>query len=197
MASVLRAEGGVTVRLADGRLARHDAVVLATHGDAALRLLADASGHERAVLGGVRTQANRMVLHTDATLMPRRRAVWSSWNYIARDHTDHGREVSVTYWMNRLQGLRTREPLFVSLNPLQEPAPERILLEKTYRHPCYDRATLRAQQALSALQGERNTWFCGAWTGYGFHEDGLASAVAVARSFGVRPPWRAALEQAA
>lgn len=198
VAAVRREEGGVTILLADGSAARHHAVVLATHGDQALRLLADASAREQAVLGAVRTQANRMVLHTDTALMPRRRGVWSSWNYLARDRADHGREVSLTYWMNRLQNLVTPEPLLVTLNPLREPAPGRVLLEKTYRHPCYDRAMIAAQAALPGLQGERHTWFCGAWTGWGFHEDGIASAVAVARGFGVAPPWAAAeLERAA
>ncbi|WP_291295253.1 NAD(P)/FAD-dependent oxidoreductase [Elioraea sp.] len=192
VAAISRDAGGVTVTLADGAASRHDAVVLATHGDEALRLLADPSEDERRVLGAVRTQANRMVLHTDASLMPRRRGAWSSWNYLARDGADHGREVALTYWMNRLQNLVTSEPLLVTLNPLAEPDPRRVLLEKTYRHPCYDAAMIAAQTALPALQGVRNTWFCGAWTGYGFHEDGIASAVAVARGFGVAPPWQAA-----
>jgi predicted NAD/FAD-binding protein len=198
VAAVRRENEGATVLLADGSVTRHDAVVLATHGDEALRLLADASPRERAVLGAVRTQANRMLLHTDTRLMPRRKGVWSSWNYLARDGGDHGREVSLTYWMNKLQNLDTPEPLLVTLNPLREPDPSRVLLEKTYRHPCYDAAMIAAQGALPSLQGERNTWFCGAWTGYGFHEDGIASAVAVARGFGVAPPWaEAELERAA
>lgn len=189
VAAIARDETGVTVTLADGSSARHGAVILATHGDEALRLLADPSAEERRVLGAVRTQANRMVLHTDASLMPRRRGVWSSWNYLARDRADHGREVLLTYWMNRLQNLSTPEPLLVTLNPLAEPDPRRVLLEKTYRHPCYDAAMIRAQAELPALQGVRNTWFCGAWTGYGFHEDGIASAVAAVRGLGVLPPW--------
>jgi predicted NAD/FAD-binding protein len=187
--AIARDEGGVTVTLADGSTARHGAVILATHGDEALRLLADPTEDERRVLGAVRTQANRMILHTDTGLMPRRKGVWSSWNYLARDGGDHGREVSLTYWMNKLQNLATPEPLLVTLNPLKEPDPRRVLLEKTYRHPCYDAAMIRAQGELPGVQGVRNTWFCGAWTGYGFHEDGIASAVSVARGLGVAPPW--------
>lgn len=198
VAAVLRDETGVTIRLADGASVRHDSVILATHGDEALRLLAQPTEAERRILGAVRTQANRMILHTDAALMPRRRGVWSSWNYLARDSEDLRREVSLTYWMNRLQNLSTPEPLLVTLNPLQEPDAARVLLEKTYRHPCYDAAMISAQRALPSIQGENSTWFCGAWTGYGFHEDGIASAVAVARDFGVSPPWEAqALERAA
>jgi predicted NAD/FAD-binding protein len=187
--AIARDEGGVTVTLADGSTARHGAVILATHGDEALRLLADPTEDERRVLGAVRTQANRMILHTDTGLMPRRKGVWSSWNYLARDGGDHRRAVSLTYWMNKLQNLATPEPLLVTLNPLQEPDPRRVLLEKTYRHPCYDAAMISAQGELPGVQGVRNTWFCGAWTGYGFHEDGIASAVSVAREFGVAPPW--------
>ncbi len=190
--AILRDAGGVTVALEDGSRARHDAVILATHGDEALRLLADATEQERRILGAVRTQANRMVLHTDVALMPRRRAVWSSWNYLARDREDLRREVSLTYWMNRLQNLATPEPLLVTLNPLLEPDPGRVLLEKTYRHPCYDAAMIEAQLLLPTIQGVDRTWFCGAWTGHGFHEDGIASAVTVARAFGVSPPWDSA-----
>lgn len=195
VAAVRRDAAGVTVTLADGSTARHDAVILATHGDEALRLLADPSDDECRVLGAVRTQENRMVLHTDVALMPRRRGAWSSWNYLARDGADHGREVALTYWMNRLQNLVTTEPLLVTLNPLAEPDPRRVLMEKTYRHPCYDAAMIAAQGALPALQGVRGTWFCGAWTGYGFHEDGIASAVAVARGFGIAPPWQDAMAE--
>lgn len=197
VAAVARDATGVTVTLADGTTARHGAAIIATHGDEALRLLADPSEDERRVLGAVRTQANRMILHTDAALMPRRRGVWSSWNYLARDRADHGREVSLTYWMNKLQNLATPEPLFVTLNPLAEPDPRRVLLEKTYRHPCYDAAMIRAQAELPSVQGVRNTWFCGAWTGYGFHEDGIASAVEAARGLGVLAPWAPAPAEAA
>jgi predicted NAD/FAD-binding protein len=115
--------------------------------------------------------------------------VWSSWNYLARGPADHRREVAVTYWMNRLQNLRTARPLFVSLNPFRAPRPGTVLVEKIYRHPQYDPAMLRAQAALPSIQGQDRVWFCGAWCGYGFHEDGITSAVAVARAFGVIVPW--------
>ncbi len=132
-----------------------------------------------------------MVLHTDPALMPKRRAVWSSWNYLARGPADERREVAVSYWMNRLQNLTTRRPLIVSLNPFAEPERRLVLVEKTYRHPQYDVAMLRAQSALPALQGADRVWFCGAWCGYGFHEDGIASAVRVAAAMGVSAPWSA------
>lgn len=190
--AVSRDETGVTVRLQDGTAQRFDRVVLAVHGDVALRLLDPPSAAERAVLSHVRYQDNAMVLHMDETLMPRRRAVWSSWNYLARGPADHRREVAVTYWMNRLQNLRTAKPLFVSLNPFRLPRAGTVLVERSYRHPQYDPAMLRAQALLPSIQGRDRLWFCGAWCGYGFHEDGIASAIAVARDFGVTPPWQAA-----
>jgi predicted NAD/FAD-binding protein len=190
--AVTRDDAGVVVHLADGSAQPFDRVVLAVHGDVALRLLGRPSAAERAVLSQVRYQDNAMVLHTDKTLMPRRRAVWSSWNYLARGPADHRREVAVTYWMNRLQNLRTARPLFASLNPFRAPRADAVLIEKTYRHPQYDPAMLRAQALLPTIQGRDKVWFCGAWCGYGFHEDGIASAIAVARDFGVAAPWQAA-----
>jgi predicted NAD/FAD-binding protein len=190
--AVTRDDAGAVVHLADGSAQPFDRVVMAVHGDVALRLLGRPSAAERAVLSQVRYQDNAMVLHLDEALMPRRRGVWSSWNYLARGPADHRREVAVTYWMNRLQNLRTARPLFVSLNPFRAPRADTVLLAKTYRHPQYDPAMLRAQALLPSIQGRGRVWFCGAWCGYGFHEDGIASAVAVARDFGVAAAWQAA-----
>jgi predicted NAD/FAD-binding protein len=195
--AVARDEAGATVHLAGGGSRRFDQVVLAVHGDLALRLLAPASAAERTVLSQVRYQDNAMLLHTDATLMPRRRGVWSSWNYLARGPEDHRREVAVTYWMNRLQNIATPRPLLVSLNPFRAPRAGSVLVEKTYRHPQYDPAMLRAQRMLPAIQGRDRVWFCGAWCGCGFHEDGIASAVAVARALGATVPWDGARAAAA
>ncbi|HQT72916.1 MAG TPA: NAD/FAD-binding protein, partial [Acidiphilium sp.] len=117
-------------------------------------------------------------------------AVWSSWNYLARDAADHGRAVSVTYWMNRLQGLATAEPLLVSLNPLVAPDPAKVLVVRDYTHPQFDAAAMAAQERLGEIQGRAGLWFAGAWTGWGFHEDGIASAVRVARAMGLDIPWQ-------
>ncbi len=182
---------GVRVALADGSAAWFDAVVFACHADQALALLTEPTGAQRAVLGAIRCRDNTAVLHTDARLMPRRRAVWSSWNYMTEDASDRARSVSVTYWMNRLQGLETPEPLLVSLNPLRAPDPARVLSTRVYRHPQFDAAAMAAQAMLPTIQGKRRMWFAGAWTGWGFHEDGIASAVRVARDFGVTPSWEA------
>lgn len=167
-----------------------DALVLACHAGQALRILGDgASAEERSVLGAIPTQRNRAVLHTDAALLPRRRRVWSAWNYSAGREGPDGRPVSVHYLLNRLQPLPFAEPVIVSLNPHRAPEPGRVLGEFDYEHPVFDARALGAQARLSAIQGRSRTWYCGAWTRYGFHEDGLRSALAVAYRFGVAAPW--------
>jgi len=189
--------GRVRIALADGSEAAFDAVVFACHADQALALLTQPTEAQRGLLGAIRCRDNLAVLHTDASLMPRRRAVWSAWNYLTDDAADRAHGVSVTYWMNRLQGLRTQEPLLVSLNPLRPPDPARVLSRRVYRHPQFDAAAMAAQAKLPTIQGKRRMWFAGAWTGWGFHEDGIASAVRVARDFGAAPPWDAQTGRAA
>jgi predicted NAD/FAD-binding protein len=180
---------GARIALADGSHADFDAVVFACHADQALALLTEPTDAQRDLLGAIRCQDNLAVLHTDATLMPRRRAVWSAWNYLTEDAADRANGVSVTYWMNRLQGMDTPEPLLVTLNPLRAPDPARVLSTRIYRHPQFDAAAMAAQTRLPTIQGNGRMWFAGAWTGWGFHEDGIASAVRVARDFGAVPPW--------
>jgi predicted NAD/FAD-binding protein len=169
--------GRVVVRSRAGS-ALYDHVVLACHSDQAHRLLADAEPLERSVVGSVQYQPNRALLHTDARLMPESRRVWSSWNYMS----DGGAEpqVSVTYLLNKLQPLPFSTPLFVSLNPTVEPRAETVMAEFDYTHPVFDARAIEAQRRLPNVQGLRNVWFAGAWTGYGFHEDGLKSGLAVA-----------------
>jgi predicted NAD/FAD-binding protein len=195
--AVRRHPDGVELQLPDGSVAHFDQVVLACHADQALAMIEAPSPAERAVLGAIRCQENHAVLHTDVSLMPRRRGVWSAWNYLADGADDHVRKVSVTYWMNRLQGLQTAEPLLVSLNPIRPPDPRRVLLERSYRHPQFDAAAMAAQAALPSIQGRDRLWFAGAWTAWGFHEDGIAAAVRVAAGLGVTPPWAAAADRVA
>jgi uncharacterized protein len=180
---------GVVVHLGDGREERFDQVVLACHADQALALLRQPTRAEGEVLGAIPCSDNLAVLHSDAALMPRRRGVWSAWNYLSEGGADHAAQVSVTYWMNCLQGFQTQAPVFVSLNPLRAPDPSKVVSTRTYRHPQFDAGAMRAQVRLPALQGEGGVWFAGAWTGWGFHEDGIASAVRVARALGVAAPW--------
>jgi uncharacterized protein len=185
-----REANGVVVTTASGT-ERFDHAVLATHAPQALALLEDPTAQERAVLGAFRTTENRALLHTDAGLMPQRRRVWSAWNVMSLAPGDRARALCVTYWMNRLQNLVTPEPLLVTLNPLRDPAPGTVLKDVTYHHPHYDAAALAAQARLHTIQGVHRVEFCGAWTGWGFHEDGLASAVAAASRLGAGIPWGA------
>lgn len=186
---VLRDAQGVTLLADDGLGAqRFDEVVIATHADQALALLAAPTEDERRLLGAFGRTRNRTVLHRDASLMPRRRAVWSSWNYLAE--RQGAERLCTTYWMNRLQDLGDCAPTFVTLNPIHEPDPASVLLEQTFEHPVFDAAALRAQAHLWSLQGRQRTWFCGAYFGAGFHEDGLQAGLAVAEALGgVRRPW--------
>ena len=171
-----------------------DHVVIAGHADQALAMLGDPTREERRILGCFRYGKNETLLHGDKALMPQRRAVWSSWNYLA-PRAGANERLSVTYWMNRLQGLPNETPLFVTLNPAIEPRADLIYRRKIYEHPIFDVATLAAQDELWSLQGRRRTWFCGAYFGAGFHEDGLQAGLAVAEQLGgVRRPWRVANE---
>jgi predicted NAD/FAD-binding protein len=193
VARVTRSGDAVIVEDETGDIARFDHVVIASHADQALAVLGDASFDERRLLGAFTYSSNRTVLHRDARLMPKRRRVWSSWNYIGGRGGDRRPRVCVTYWMNALQSLDPRVPLFITLNPTREPAPELVEATFHYDHPCYHRAALRAQRELPTLQGVRNTWFCGSYFGAGFHEDALVSGLAVAEALGgVRRPWATA-----
>jgi len=185
---IQRVGGGVEID-GGGGSERFDHVVIATHADQALAMLGDADTHEHRLLGAFGYRRNEAVLHADASLMPRRRRVWSSWNY-ASEAREGAPALSVTYWMNRLQGLPDGQPLFVTLNPIHEPDPALVHRRDVYHHPVFDAAAGAAQKALWSLQGMRNTWFCGAYFGAGFHEDGLQAGLAVAEQLGgVRRPW--------
>jgi uncharacterized protein len=159
---------------------RFDEVVLACHSDQSLALMADATPDERSVLGAIRYRPNRAVLHTDAALMPSRKLAWAAWNYErASDPTQEEAGVCLHYWLNRLQPLPFTSPVFVSLNPAREPQARRVIEEFSYSHPVFDQAAIDAQRRLPEIQGRSGLWFAGAWTRYGFHEDGLMSALKV------------------
>ena len=173
---------------------RFDEVVLACHSDQSLALMRDASAEEAAVLGAIRYHPNRAVLHTDTAVLPRRRLAWAAWNY--ERAADAGREQSAVclhYLIDRLQPLPWKTPVLVSLNPTETPGrridPARVLGEFNYSHPVFDAAAIEAQRLLPAIQGHAHLWFCGAWTRYGFHEDGLMSGLAVAAALNAR--WQA------
>ena len=194
---VRRLADGAEVTAA-GRVERFDQVVFACHSDEALALLSDASAEESALLGAVRYQPNVAWLHTDESFLPRARVARAAWNYSGtgtggRPGPAPGAEaaasVSVTYLINRLQPLPVQTPVMVTLNPHRPVDPAQVIRRIEYAHPMLDAAALAAQQRLPSIQGIRRTWYCGAWTGYGFHEDGLKSALAVAAALGVEAPW--------
>jgi predicted NAD/FAD-binding protein len=196
--SIERTSHGVLVHDSDGRSETYDHVVIASHSDQALAMLPDADNRERAILGAIGYAPNTVYLHRDIRLMPRRERAWASWNFLRweREGTADN-DVAITYWMNNLQGIDDARPLFVSLNPPFEPAEELTFGKYRCEHPQFNAAAFAAQKRLNEIQGRRHTWFCGAWTGYGFHEDGLQSGLAVAEALGAVAPWRKLLPQLA
>lgn len=166
----------------DGSRERFDKVVLATHSDQSLAMLHHATSAEQRVLGAIRYQPNHAVLHTDASVLPAKKLAWAAWNYErAQQRNRESAQVCLHYLLNMLQPLPFKQPVIVSLNPVSEIARNHIMGEFSYAHPVFDLAAIRAQKELPQLQGEQHTYFCGAWTGYGFHEDGLTSGLQVAR----------------
>ncbi|MDN5568421.1 MAG: FAD-dependent oxidoreductase, partial [Paracoccus sp. (in: a-proteobacteria)] len=183
---VIRENHGVTVVTPDGP-ERFDRVVFATHAPQTFAMLDHPDAQERAILGSFRTQPNRMVLHSDERLMPRRKAAWASWNYITQEKRPVAdRPISLSYWMNRLQNLDTPKPLIVTLNPEFEPRD--IHDQAMLAHPQFDDAAMAAQMRLPSIQGRGGVYYAGAWTRYGFHEDGLLSALRVAQAMGIEWP---------
>lgn len=178
---VKRGEAGALIKTAGG--AEHfDQVVFACHTDQVLRLLgADATAAERQILGAIRYHPNRAVLHTDASLLPERRSAWAAWNYES-SASGGGTGVCLHYLLNRLQPLPWQRPVIVSLNPVREPRAEAVIRQFEYDHPVFDLGAAIAQRRLPEIQGRRRSWFCGAWAGYGFHEDGLGAGQAVAEA---------------
>jgi predicted NAD/FAD-binding protein len=188
--SVHHADFGVLVETADDcRL--YDDVVLACHSDQSLALLGkSASADERRLLQAIRYEPNRAVLHTDASLLPRNPALWSAWNYQAASDRPGHEPVGVSYLINQLQPLPFETPVIVTLNPAREPAPQSVIAEFDYAHPLFDGPAVAAQRELAARLGQGGVWLCGAWNGYGFHEDGLKSALRVANAMGCHAPWQ-------
>lgn len=186
--AVTRQDGKIQIKDTQGGSETYDHVVMASHGDETLGLLKDADRDESSTLSCFRYQKNIAVLHRDESTMPRRRRCWAAWNYVSDGDVLHPR-ITVTYWMNLLQGIDEKYPLFVSLNP-KRTIPDHLVFDRVeFDHPVFDKAAIAAQGRLAQLQGRRGTWFAGAHLGHGFHEDGLSSAVRVARAMGASIPW--------
>ena len=172
-----------------GHQAPYDYVVFACHADQALAIIADPSSDEKMVLSAFNYQANRAVVHSDISFMPKRKQAWASWVYISEGKKDENSAVSLSYWMNNLQPLQTKQPLILTLNPGREPNPKLIYDDYLFEHPVFDTMAIRYQSDIETLQGKNHLWFCGAYQRYGFHEDGLNSAVNIVRLMGVEPSW--------
>jgi predicted NAD/FAD-binding protein len=174
---------GATVHTHTGT-ERFDAVILATHAGQSLRILAAPTPQEQATLGAIRTHANRAVLHTDTSVMPKKKLAWAAWNYErAAQHNTESARVCLHYWLNLLQPLPFTQDVVVSLNPVHEIDPAKVLGTYDYAHPVFDLAATQAQGQMPQLQGQQSTWFAGAWMGYGFHEDGFKAGRAAAQSW--------------
>ncbi|MDP2699458.1 NAD(P)/FAD-dependent oxidoreductase [Thalassospira sp.] len=185
-----RCDGGAFIEDRYGKRHLFDHVVLACHADQALALQQNPDPAVARLLGAFKYERNLAILHHDETLMPKNRKVWSSWNYLA-EGMGEDQKVCVTYWMNRLQHLDPKSPLFVTLNPPRPPRDGTVIRSFLYDHPLFDSAAMCAQRLLWNIQGKDNIWYCGSYFGYGFHEDGIQSGLAVAEALGgVRRPWQ-------
>jgi predicted NAD/FAD-binding protein len=188
--SVTRREDRVVVGSSQGD-SQYDAVIFATHAPDSLKMLKDADGQERALLGAFDYQPNTAVLHTDRRFLPTRESLWSAWNYLSLGEA--GQSVCVSYLLNRLQRVPFQTPLMVTLNPDPQQMPRDPMAVYQYDHPIFNQSAIDAQAGLNRIQGKNRIWFCGAWCGYGFHEDGLKSALGIIGDFNVEAPWKAVI----
>jgi predicted NAD/FAD-binding protein len=187
--SVIRNNHKVLVKDMSGDTEEYDDVIFACHADEALALIQDASQQEKEVLGAFKYQNNRVVVHRDTSFMPKRKGAWASWIYLSDSEIDKHPSVSLSYWMNNLQNLKTDIPVIVTLNPAREPSREMVYDEHNFKHPVFTNATYDAQQKIDSIQGSNKYWFCGAYQRYGFHEDGLLSAVKMVQKMTGQVSW--------
>ncbi|MBL6664566.1 MAG: FAD-dependent oxidoreductase [Rickettsiales bacterium] len=176
----------IVLRDNEGQDYEFDHVVFASHANQTCNIISDKTDDEKAILAQINYSNNLAVLHKDKKQMPKNKKAWASWVYLSKQQEN---KVSLSYWMNNLQNIDANKELFVTLNPIEDIAKEDVFASYHYAHPIFDEAAIRAQDNLETIQGKRNMWFCGAWTKYGFHEDGLNSAISVAKKLGVIAPW--------
>jgi predicted NAD/FAD-binding protein len=186
---VTRTAGGVAVQDSQGNTECFDQALFACHADQALAMIQSSTPEEQRILSKFHYQPNRMVLHSDLSFMPKHKGAWASWVYLSEKREDKSSAISLSYWMNHLQPMATNMPVIVTLNPAHEPRKELIHDEFMFEHPLFDTAAIQSQAEISTIQGQDRLWFCGAYQRYGFHEDGLASAVALVKKMGIEPPW--------
>ena len=187
--NVVRNADGVLIKDSQGNTKGYDKVIFACHSDQTLRMLDRPTTQEHEIIGSIRYQCNEMILHRDISFMQKRRSAWSSWVYLSNKRNGGESQVSLSYWMNNLQQLATTVPIIVTLNPERMPSTALVYDTYSFEHPVFDKAAILAQAKVPDLQGKNHTYYCGAWLRYGFHEDGLLSAVNVANHFNITPPW--------
>ncbi len=187
--SVTPMDGKVNVIDSKGETAQYDHVILASHADQSREILQTQDTEVKNILSGFTYQKNRIVVHKDQSFMPKSRKCWASWVYLCEDRKDNKPSVSLTYWMNNLQNLDADHPVFVTLNPDKMPKRALTIEEHTFMHPVFDKTAINAQEKIKTIQGRNNIWFCGAYQRYGFHEDGLMSAIEVSKALGAKIPW--------
>lgn len=187
---VTRGEQGVTVEDTKGKSTTYEQVIFACHSDQAMQVLQNPTDKERKIVGAIRYQPNKAILHSDVSFMPKRKKAWSSWVYLSDHRKDSNPSVSLSYWMNNLQPLNTETPMIVTLNPSHPPNESLTHDVHWFDHPRFDAPAIVAQNRMGEIQGQDRIWYCGAWQRYGFHEDGLWSAVNVATALGAEIPWK-------
>lgn len=187
--TVERQNGQIIIHFENGQTEPFDHVIFACHPDQSLKMLNRPTEQEQKIIGAFQYQPNTVYVHTDTSFMPKHKNAWSSWIYLSQHTKDKNPSVSLSYWMNNLQPLKTSTPVIVTLNPAKIPNQADIKDIHTFEHPIFNQKAIEAQKQLGSIQGLNNTWFCGAWTRYGFHEDGLLSAINVANGLGVKPTW--------
>ncbi len=186
---IYRSKNGVELDVNTGTPEKFDHVIVASHSDQSLALLADADADEKSILGAIKYQVNQAILHTDPSFLPRRKIAHAAWNFHAGYGENSAGLVAVTYLINKLQPLPFSQPVMVTLNPHREPNSKNVIQRLEYSHPLFDEAAIKAQKKIESIQGRHCTWYCGAWTRYGFHEDGLMSGLRVASYFGAVSAW--------
>jgi predicted NAD/FAD-binding protein len=187
---VIRHNNHIELLDASGIKTTYDQVIFACHTDQILNILAQPTKAEQQIIGAIDYQTNEMVLHSDTSFMPKRQSAWSSWVYLSDTKEDQTSSISLSYWMNNLQPLATKKPMLVTLNPGREPDAAKVYDRYTFHHPVFDKKAIDAQGCLEKIQGVDRIWYAGAWQGYGFHEDGLLSAVKIAKKLGAHIPWK-------
>lgn len=187
--SVRAQDDGVIIKTQNGSEEKFNRIIFACHADEAMNILENPTADQKSVIGTFRYQSNTIITHHDTSFMPRHKKCWASWVYLSEGKADNNPQVSLTYWMNNLQNLDPQHPIFVTLNPGRKPDKNLIVDEHQFTHPVFDRPAIAAQSKIAAIQGQNNIWFCGAYQRYGFHEDGLLSAVHVAKSMNIDIPW--------